>query len=68
MTATNGKRPSHRIFIVRNYEKDGEERSHWTEIGVAFANKQGGFNIQLQASPLDGRCVALPFEEQPSAE
>lgn len=63
---SDNKKPSHRIFIVRNYEKDGVEKSHWTEIGVAFANRQGGFNIQLQANPVDGRCVALPFEEQPA--
>jgi hypothetical protein len=62
----NNKKPSHRIFIVRDYEKDGQQKSHWTEIGVAFANKQGGLNIQLQASPLDGRCVALPFDEPTS--
>lgn len=62
----NNKKPSHRIFIVRNYEKDGVEKSHWTEIGAAFLNKQGGFNIQLNATRVDGRCVALPFEEQPA--
>ena len=61
----NTKKPSHRIFIVRSYEKDGVEKGHWTEIGAAFANKHGGFNIQLNATPVDGRCVALPFEEQP---
>jgi hypothetical protein len=56
--------PSHRIFVVRNYEKDGEEKASWTEIGVAFQNKLG-FSIQLVATPLDGRCVALPYEEKP---
>ena len=63
----NKNTPSHRIFIVRNYDKDGVEKSHWMEIGAAFLNKQGGFNIHLQAAPLDGRCVALPFEEKPKA-
>ena len=56
--------PSHRIFVVRNYEKNGEEKASWTEIGVAFTNKLG-FSIQLQANPIDGRCVALPYEEKP---
>ena len=65
MSESTSKKPSHRIFIVRSYEKDGVEKGHWTEIGAAFAN-QGCFNIQLQASPLDGRCVALPYEEQPA--
>lgn len=56
--------PSHRIFVVRNYEKNGEEKASWLEIGVAFQNKLG-FSIQLQANPIDGRCVALPYEEKP---
>lgn len=64
----NSKKPSHRIFVVRNYEKGGEQKGRWTEIGAAFANKQGGFNIVLQASPVDGRCVALPNDEQPKSE
>ncbi|MBI1944666.1 MAG: hypothetical protein HYS27_03160 [Deltaproteobacteria bacterium] len=56
------KRPTHRIYIARSYEKDGVEKTHWTEIGAAFANRQGGFNIQLTAAPIDGRCVALPAD------
>lgn len=62
------KKPSHRIFVVRNYEKDGVEKGRWTEIGAAFPNKQGGLNIVLQASPVDGRCVALPNDERPESE
>ena len=67
MDENTSKKPSHRIFVVRSYEKDGVEKGHWTEIGAAFLNKQGGLNIVLQAMPVDGRCVALPYEEPAKA-
>ena len=49
-------KPTHRVFTV---EKRGEGKDdYWTEIGAAFAHKDGkGFNIQLRALPLDGKLV-----------
>ena len=40
-------------FTVRKYTtSDGEEKSSWTKIGVAFPHKSGGgFNVQLDAIP-----------------
>lgn len=40
-------------FTVRKYtNSDGEEKSAWTRIGIAFPHKNGeGFNIQLDAIP-----------------
>lgn len=40
-------------FTVRKYTtSDGEEKSAWTRIGVAFPHKNGeGFNVQLDAFP-----------------
>ena len=40
-------------FTVRKYtNSDGEEKSAWTRIGVAFPHKNGeGFNVQLDAIP-----------------
>jgi hypothetical protein len=33
----------------------------WTRIGAAFPHKEGGgFSIDLQAFPIDGRLVVLP--------
>jgi hypothetical protein len=56
--------PTHRIYVVKNFEgKDGEEKSSWVEVGVCFENKVG-FSIQLHALPMDGRLVALPYEEK----
>ncbi len=51
-------------YHVRNYKKDGEERSNWTQIGVAFRNKDGSFNVQLDSVPVDGRFNLRPFPER----
>ena len=45
-------------------KKDGEERSNWTQIGVAFRNKDGSFNVQLDSVPVDGRFNLRPFPER----
>ena len=45
-------------YSVREYEASGEKKSDWTRIGVAFAHADGkGFNVLLQAVPLDGKMV-----------
>lgn len=45
-------------YSVREYEANGEKKSDWTRIGVAFAHADGkGFNVLLQAVPLDGKMV-----------
>ena len=43
-------------FTVREFEAGGEKRRDWTRIGVAFPHRDGkGFNVILQALPVDGR-------------
>jgi hypothetical protein len=56
MTDTQPKgntKPSHLVYQVRDREgKSGI----WTRIGSAWAHADGkGFNIQIEAVPLDGR-------------
>lgn len=48
-----GKSPSHVAYHV----KDGSNnKSYWTRIGSAWSHGDGkGFNIQIEAVPLDGR-------------
>lgn len=49
----NPKSPTHTAYQVR----DGKDnKSFWTRIGSAWAHGDGkGFNIQIDAVPLDGR-------------
>ena len=38
-------RPTHRVYTVK---KTGGDKSHWTEIGAAWAHQHGkGFNVKL---------------------
>ena len=65
----SNKIPSHHAFIVRNFRDDnGEEKSHRTQIGSAWTHKDGkGFDVLLQALPVDGRIV-LRLDERAMIE
>jgi hypothetical protein len=49
-------------FIAYTVRQRGEgEKVTWTAIGVAWAHKKdAGFNVELEATPLDGRIVLMP--------
>jgi hypothetical protein len=50
-TASNS--PAHIAYHVRNGKS---EKGFWTRIGSAWQHSDGhGFNIQLDATPIDGR-------------
>lgn len=56
-----GKSPSH---IAYHVEGRGE-KSYWTRFGSAWAHADGkGFNIQVVASPLDGKIVLRVASEK----
>jgi len=58
---TSAKRPSHIAYQVR----ENGERSFFNNIGAAFAHKDGkGFNLQLEAVPVDGSVTLRSFEER----
>lgn len=58
---TTGAKPTHRIYCVVG---DGEQAS-WTPIGAAWPHKDGdGFNIRLDAVPLQGRIVGRVITEK----
>src|SRR3982751_1855612 len=56
--------PTHRVYTV--IKREGQD-DYWLNIGLAFPHKDGkGFNVVLQALPLDGKivCRDLPDEEE----
>lgn len=61
MTTASNK-PTHRIFAV---SKRGEgKKSHWQEIGAAWAHKDGkGLSLKLDFMPLNGAEVVLRVPE-----
>ncbi len=56
------RKPSYIAYSIR--ERDGKE-AKWTEIGVAFAHKDGkGFDILCEALPLNKRItIRLPLKK-----
>jgi hypothetical protein len=45
------------------------KKAVWTRIGAAWSHAQdGGFSIELQALPMDGRIVLMPPKEEPPSD
>ena len=64
--AETSKRPSHRVFAVREGKDDNK---FWTEIGAAWAHGDGkGFSIKCEAVPLQGRIIMRAYQPKPKAE
>ena len=58
--------PSHRAYSV--IKRDGQD-DYWLNLGLAFPHKDGGgFNIILQALPLDGKIVCREITEDDAGE
>jgi hypothetical protein len=63
---TSKSKPTHYVYQVRDREG---QKGIWTRIGAAWAQKDGkGFNVQLDAVPLDGRItLRVPSEDKDKA-
>lgn len=60
------KQPTHRAYSV--IRREGQD-DFWLNLGLVFPHKDGGgFNIMLQALPLDGRIVCREIAEDDEAE
>jgi hypothetical protein len=58
--------PTHRAFSV--IRREGQD-DFWLNVGLAFPHKDGkGFNIVLQALPLDGKIVLREPVEEDAAQ
>ena len=61
------RQPTHRAYSV--IRREGQD-DFWLNIGLVFPHKDnGGFNIMLQAFPLDGKIVCREItaeDEQPT--
>ncbi len=56
------QQPSYTAYTVQ--KREGKD-DFWTAIGAAFMHQDGdGYNIVLQALPLDGKVVLRPVKTQ----
>ncbi len=60
----SSQQPTHRVYTV--IKREGED-DFWLAIGAAFAHQDGkGFNVMLQALPIDGKVVLRePKDDEP---
>ncbi len=59
---TSASVPAFRAYTV--VKRDGKKGDYWLNIGVAFAHDDGqGFNLLLQALPIDGKLVLRTYKE-----
>ncbi len=53
------------VYVVTKYQSQGEERSRWSRVGVAFPTKDGrGYSIKLDFPVAVGEFVMLPPKEK----
>ena len=62
-------KPTYVAYTVREYRAGNQMKSSWCRIGAAWPTKSGeGFNITLDALPIDGRItLMLPKAEDKAA-
>ena len=60
------RQPSHRAYAV--IRREGQD-DFWLNLGLVFPHKDsGGFNIMLQALPLDGKIVCREISDNDADE
>ena len=58
--------PTHRAYSV--IKREGKE-DYWLNLGIVFAHEDGeGFNILLQALPVDAKIVLRRYKEKPEEQ
>ena len=54
--------PTHRAYTV--IKREGKD-DYWLNLGIVFKHEDGeGFNLLLQALPLDGKIVLRTYKER----
>ena len=64
-------KPAYRAYsVIKRESKDGKPKEDfWLNLGVAFPHDDGeGFNLLLQALPLDGKIVLRTYKDDEPEE
>lgn len=57
------------VVVGEDYEKDGEKKTAWTNIGTGFATKNDGISIELRPNlALTGRAMLFPRKDKPAED
>ena len=58
---SNNRKPNLHVFATT---KRGNDKTFYTRIGSAWANKTGGYSIRLDALPVNAEMVLFPPKTQ----
>ena len=73
----NTEKQNMKLVAVQNYKtREGEKKNRWTPIGIAYANKDGSYNLRFDFLPArmdENTTIQMrPFDpkrdEQPKSE
>ena len=61
----DSQKPTHKVFVVEERGEGDDADAFWTRVGSAWRHKDGkGFNVVLQALPMNGRLVLRDFADE----
>jgi hypothetical protein len=61
MAENSEKKIAKAVYVIREF---GEKQTNWVKVGVAFVNRDGSLNLQLDALPVDGKLHVRDFKEK----
>jgi len=53
--------PTHTCYTVR--DRGENKKAFWVRIGSAWTNRDGSFNLVLDAMPIDGKITVRPCKK-----
>ena len=57
------------IYATVNFKRDDKQVSKWTQIGTAFQNRDGSFNLKFDYWPTNLTTIQIrPFKSKQTAE
>lgn len=65
MMGDNSKTENNRLFVYSIIEREGKEKPLWLRIGTCFSNRDGSFNVLLDALPKNGKLHIRKSDREP---
>jgi hypothetical protein len=62
MEATIATTAKQKLVVYSIIERDGLDRAYWANVGRAFRNRDGSYNIHLDALPTNGKLHMREFD------
>lgn len=65
MMAGDSRTDSNRMYVYSIIEREGNNKPFWLRIGTCFPNRDGSFNVFLDALPRTGKLNIRKSDREP---